>query len=115
MWHCGPVEIWTYRLGGYQVLKKWLSYRERDILGRWLHPEEVQHREADCGDFDDVGRVDVPDRETGSDPSSDPRGYGVKSLDICIRTIYEQNTRAAPARRWRIGRNSRRPAPHDGS
>ena len=26
---------------GYQVLKKWLSYRERDVLGRALLPEEV--------------------------------------------------------------------------
>ncbi|MCY4394810.1 MAG: hypothetical protein OXC10_06725 [Rhodospirillaceae bacterium] len=43
MWLYSPVEIWTYRLGGYQVLKKWLSYRERDILGRPLRPEEVQH------------------------------------------------------------------------
>ena len=32
---------WTYRLGGYQVLKKWLPYRERVILGRALTPEEV--------------------------------------------------------------------------
>ena len=30
-------------MGGYQVLKKWLSYRERAILGRALLPEEVQH------------------------------------------------------------------------
>ena len=32
-----------YKLGGYQVLKKWLSYRERDVLDRSLRPEEVQH------------------------------------------------------------------------
>ena len=25
------------------MLKKWLSYRERGILGRRLMPEEVQH------------------------------------------------------------------------
>ena len=42
-WHNVPAAIWSYRLGGYQVLKKWLSYRERDILGRPLRPEEVQH------------------------------------------------------------------------
>ena len=28
-----PVAVWTYRLGGYQVLKKWLSYRESMDLG----------------------------------------------------------------------------------
>ena len=27
----------------YQVLKKWISYRERAVLGRPLHPDEVQH------------------------------------------------------------------------
>ncbi len=42
-WRNVPAAVWTYRLGGYQVLKKWLSYRERTILGRPLHPEEVQH------------------------------------------------------------------------
>ena len=38
-----PAAVWSYKLGGYQVLKKWLSYRERKILGRALLPEEVQH------------------------------------------------------------------------
>ena len=33
--------VWRYKLGGYQVLKKWLSYRERPVLGRALRPEEV--------------------------------------------------------------------------
>ena len=42
-WRNVPAAVWTYRLGGYQVLKKWLSYRERPILGRPLKPEEVQH------------------------------------------------------------------------
>ena len=42
-WRNVPAAVWTYRLGGYQVLKKWLSYRERDILGRPLNAEEVQH------------------------------------------------------------------------
>ena len=42
-WRNVPAAVWTYRLGGYRVLKKWLSYRERNILGRPLHPEEVQH------------------------------------------------------------------------
>ena len=42
-WRNVPAAVWNYRLGGYQVLKKWLSYRERDILDRTLKPEEVQH------------------------------------------------------------------------
>ena len=42
-WRNVPAAVWTYKLGGYQVLKKWLSYRERGVLGRALRPEEVQH------------------------------------------------------------------------
>ena len=35
-WRNVPAAVWSYKLGGYQVLKKWLSYRERTILGRPL-------------------------------------------------------------------------------
>ena len=42
-WRNVPAAVWSYKLGGYQVLKKWLSYRERSILQRPLLPEEVQH------------------------------------------------------------------------
>ena len=42
-WRNIPAAVWTYKLGGYQVLKKWLSYREHKVLGRPLHPEEIQH------------------------------------------------------------------------
>ena len=40
-WRNVPAVVWRYKLGGYQVLKKWLSYRERAVLGRALLPEEV--------------------------------------------------------------------------
>ena len=42
-WSNVPTAVWNYKLGGYQVLKKWLSYRESKVLGRSLLPEEVQH------------------------------------------------------------------------
>ena len=42
-WRNVPAAVWSYKLGGYQVLKKWLSYRERKILSRALLLEEVQH------------------------------------------------------------------------
>ncbi len=42
-WRNVPAAVWDYRLGGYQVLKKWLSYREHKVLGRRLRAEEVQH------------------------------------------------------------------------
>ena len=42
-WRNFPATVWTYKIGGYQVLKKWLSYRERNILQRRLSPKEVQY------------------------------------------------------------------------
>jgi hypothetical protein len=42
-WRNVPRRVWDYTLGGYQVLKKWLSYRERSILGRGLVVDEVAH------------------------------------------------------------------------
>ena len=42
-WRNVPAAVWRYQLGGYQVLKKWLSYREHPILGRPLESDEVQH------------------------------------------------------------------------
>ena len=35
-WRHVPLAVWEYTLGGYQVIKKWLSYREKDLLGRSL-------------------------------------------------------------------------------
>ena len=42
-WRNVPAAVWRYQLGGYQVLKKWLSYRESKVLGRPVQSEEVQH------------------------------------------------------------------------
>ena len=42
-WRNVPAAVWEYRLGGYQALKKWLSYRERKVLGRPLRADEVTH------------------------------------------------------------------------
>lgn len=36
-WRNIPANVWEYHIGGYQVIKKWLSYREEKILA------------ADCG------------------------------------------------------------------
>ena len=41
-WRNVPAGVWHYHLGGYQVLKKWLSYRERRVLGRALTLDEAQ-------------------------------------------------------------------------
>jgi hypothetical protein len=41
-WKNVPAPVWSYTLGGYQVLKKWLSYREYALLGRPLTGDEAQ-------------------------------------------------------------------------
>ena len=41
-WRNVPVKIWEYTIGGYQVIKKWLSYREEALLGRALSSEEAR-------------------------------------------------------------------------
>jgi hypothetical protein len=42
-WRNVPRAVWQYTLGGYQVLKKWLSYREAALLGRPLSIDEVDY------------------------------------------------------------------------
>jgi hypothetical protein len=38
-----PLAVWDFSIGGYQVIRKWLSYRKRPILGRSLAIEETRH------------------------------------------------------------------------
>jgi len=42
-WRGIPETVWECRIGGYQVLKKWLSYRDHSIIARPLSAEEVEH------------------------------------------------------------------------
>lgn len=41
-WKNIPPAVWDFHIGGYQVIKKWLSYREHRLLGRALHLEEIK-------------------------------------------------------------------------
>jgi len=41
-WKNIPAAVWNYTIGGYQVLKKWLSYRELELLGRPLTGDEAR-------------------------------------------------------------------------
>ena len=41
-WRNVPEQVWDYTIGGYQVIKKWLSYREHELLGRALTPDEAR-------------------------------------------------------------------------
>ena len=40
-WRNVPEKVWDYTIGGYQVIKKWLSYREHELLGRALTSDEA--------------------------------------------------------------------------
>jgi hypothetical protein len=42
-WRNVPLPVWEYTLGGYQVIKKWLSYREKELLGRSLSVDEARY------------------------------------------------------------------------
>ena len=71
-WRNVPAAVWTYKLGGYQVLKKWLSYRERSVLDRALTPHEMQY-------FSDVARriaamLTIPRHATSPRLQNDPVG-----------------------------------------
>ncbi len=41
-WKNVPEKVFSYTLGGYQVLKKWLSYREHSFLQRPMRRQEVR-------------------------------------------------------------------------
>ncbi len=43
LWKNVPANVWGYYIGGYQVIKKWLSYREKKLLGRSMKMEEVEY------------------------------------------------------------------------
>jgi hypothetical protein len=45
-WTGIPEKVWELYIGGYQVIKKWLSYREHSILGRALTLGEVEEVQA---------------------------------------------------------------------
>jgi hypothetical protein len=41
-WRNVPEKVWDFTIGGYQVMKKWLSYREHSLLDRNLTPDEAR-------------------------------------------------------------------------
>jgi hypothetical protein len=42
IWQNVPSEVWHYTIGGYQVIKKWLSFREHKVLLRAVSLDELQ-------------------------------------------------------------------------
>ena len=42
-WRNIPVRLWDYTISGYAVMKKWLSYREKELLGRTLSVDEARY------------------------------------------------------------------------
>jgi hypothetical protein len=42
IWQNVPSAVWHYTIGGYQAIKKWLSFREHKVLGRALSLDELR-------------------------------------------------------------------------
>jgi hypothetical protein len=42
IWRNIPSAVWRYTIGGYQAIKKWLSFREHKVLGRALSLDELR-------------------------------------------------------------------------
>jgi hypothetical protein len=42
-WRNIPAKVWDYTISGYPVIKKWLSYREKELLGRSLSVDEARY------------------------------------------------------------------------
>ncbi len=42
-WSNVPIRVWEYTIGGYRVIKKWLSYREQKLLERSLTKDEIRY------------------------------------------------------------------------
>jgi Type ISP C-terminal specificity domain len=41
-WRAVPEQVWEFYIGGYQVIKKWLSYREDTLIRRPLTKEDAR-------------------------------------------------------------------------
>jgi hypothetical protein len=68
-WKDIPAPVWDYTIGGYQVIKKWLSYREHELLcrparvgrGARSHAHGSPYRRADSAPAGT--RQELPSRE----------------------------------------------------
>ena len=47
-WRNIPINVWEYTIGGYQVVKKWLSYREDKILWPGLETGRSPRSDEHC-------------------------------------------------------------------
>lgn len=45
-WRAVPKNVWEFIIGGYLVFKKWLSYREHEVLGRPITTAEAREATA---------------------------------------------------------------------
>jgi hypothetical protein len=41
-WRGVPEAVWDYKIGGFQVLRKWPSYRDKRVIGRDLTVAEAR-------------------------------------------------------------------------
>lgn len=53
-WRGVPEAVWDFKIGGFQVLRKWLSYRDRNVVGRDLTVAEVRQFTSICHRLTDL-------------------------------------------------------------
>jgi hypothetical protein len=68
-WRGVPGAAWDYKIGGFQVLRKWLSYRDKRALGRDLTTVRVE--------VTDRSGPGVPELRPVGDDAEGGRGLGI--------------------------------------
>ena len=69
-WRSVPANVWSYKLGGYQVLKKRLSYRERKVLGNHYGRRRSSTSQKQHGEYQVYWALLVPN-ESGPRDSTE--------------------------------------------
>jgi hypothetical protein len=117
-WRNIPEAAWKYTIGGYQVLKKWLSYREKPLLGRGLTPDEVRYvtevarrlaaltalQAALDANYRGVIQTAYPRRRRlRVGPNSDSASTASRVAPIGVGTYAGRPGDLTASRRWRLG------------
>jgi hypothetical protein len=90
-WRNVPLEVWNFNIGGYQVLKKFLSYRELALLGRALTPSDIRY-------VRDIARRLAALRLMGPELDANYRACAAAHYPLTL-AANEESKKAKPQRR----------------
>jgi Type ISP C-terminal specificity domain len=112
-----PETVWTYQLGGYPVLKKWLGYRQADRHdGKPLSDDERRRAAPEGADLHRCwrclsrgDRVGVGSRRWGLRPvASGPAAVAQAGFRAVLRLIIRLARRGHTGCDWRLSFRTRR-------